>query len=87
MLVTETLRLGGYCLAGHPHSCTDSTEVVFSDIHVEERMLGTACCSQQVISSNKSEEDELVFGGWALLQELLRTLKCPFKEHFVGCTQ
>lgn len=30
-------------MAGDPYSCTDSTEVVFSEGHVEERMLGTAC--------------------------------------------
>lgn len=60
MLVAEPLRLGGYCMVGHPHSCTDSTEIVFSEVHVQERMLG---CSQQVVSSNKWKEDELVLGG------------------------
>lgn len=35
-------RLGGYCVAGCPYCCTDSTQVVFSEVLVEQRMLHAA---------------------------------------------
>lgn len=41
-----------------------------------KRMLGTACCSQEEISSNKWEEDELVLGGKNTLARALVCTEC-----------